>query len=449
MRILFGIFLGVLLLFVFIRGYKESKDLFSPLCIFSLFQFIRYVPHLIAANDDSFISLNDRNLLPTFFLECMFVVSTVSGYELFKKRNNAHFSKKSVQNIEIPLIIIIVVFLIGLLSRFYLIHSIGGLSYVLNNMGSAYYDYAHNSSGYVVAIGYLMTLAILMLIHKISLHKKNRLPYYILLMAMLALSMLSYFVYSSRSPALEILMITVFGYHYLIKRITFKTLVQPWFLLLLLAIVIVVCILPSLRQSSSGNSTISLSNVDWAKEISSNVQNIFNEFSVVERDTFVYQYVDYSKLWLGTNFLNLFVAIVPSSIYINKPCIDDGNYLANIIHGVEVWPNMGRNDLPIKYSMPFSTPSCMYINFGFLGIVFGGFVLGIVFDKAYSILKKDVNPFTIFFYQLIVYQLELTTLSISQTLVPIAVSLIAYYFILLVFKKNKYFSRPSLASSNK
>ena len=356
MRILFGSLLAIILLIIFVVSYRKTKDLFSPLCIFALFQYLRYVPHIIASDYESFTYLNQTNVFVTFLLETLFVIFVVFGYCLAKAKKNTkdEFKRQTATllRMRIPLGVVLFVYFIGFGSRVYILYSLGGVSYILGNMGNAYYEYAHESSGYIVSLGNLMTLGILMLVYKMSYEKKKR--YYVFLVCMVGAGMLSYMVYSSRSPALELLMITIFGYHFMVKKIKLRSIFKPKVLIALLLGVVVICLLPVLRNNSSGNESMRITVPGLFSSIFSSIGNIFNEFSNVGRDTFVYQYFNVSNMWYGLNCLNLFVAAIPSSIYLNKPCIDDGNYLCNLMHGYSVSPNAGRNDLLVKYSVPFS-----------------------------------------------------------------------------------------------
>lgn len=432
MRILYGIILGVLLISIFISGYKKRKDLFSPLCFFALYQFIRYVPIMIFSKEEAFfISLNDKTLLPTFCFETVFVISVLFGYIFFKKRSGIPIEKSTLRNkarlviTDIPLTVIMAVYLIGLASRFYIIMNSGGILYVLRNMGNAYKSLSNDSNGYILAIGNLMTLGMLMMIYKISFSKKKKMLV-VLLFIMIALGMFSFLVYSSRSPALEMLVIVVFGYHYLIRKIHFKTLIKPKFIIAILFVAAVIVILPLLRKMSSGYSSIDYSNLQIHISIFDSIGSVLEELSTVKIDTFVYNNFNSSNYWHGANFLNLFVAWIPSSIYKNKPCVDDGIYLCNMLYGYVVSPNAGRNDLVETYSWPFTTPSCMYACFGLVGIIIGGILLGIIYRKTYRLTINKANPFTVFLYFLVIYQLELSTLSISQTLIPMIICGIVY-----------------------
>ena len=434
MRILFGIILGIILFVLFRSGYKRQRDLFSPLCFFALFQFVRYVPIMIFNSDDVFfITLTDKTLLPTFCFEMLFIFSVFLGYSFFKKRNNklnndfASRKKTITQYIDVPLSVILIVFLIGFASRLYIIFNSGGILYVLRNMGNAYKSLSSDSNGYILAIGNLMTLSILMLIYKIAFSKKKKVLIVILLI-MIALGMLSFLVYSSRSPALEMLVVVIFGYHYLIKRIKVGSFFKPKALLIILLAATIIVLLPVLRKMSSGYSSLDYQNLELDIDVFDSIGSVFEELSTVKIDTYVYNHFNSSNYWYGANFLNLFVAWIPSSIFRNKPCLDDGVYLCNLLYGYNFSPNTGRNDLIETYSWPFTTPSCMYACFGFIGILIGGIILGIIYRKTYKLTMKKTNPFTVFLYFLIIYQLEFSTLSISQTLIPMVVCGVSYYY---------------------
>lgn len=436
MRVLFGIALGVILITIFIVAYGKTKDLFAPICFFAFYQFIRYVPVIIYNNEEAFfIVLTDKTLLPTFLFETLFVFSVVFGYSLIKKKNHKNSSKTEIPRrsvsipkiIDIPIQAVFIIFILGFASRVYLIYKSGGLMYVLRNMGNAYMALSTNSNGYILALGNLMTLALLMLIFKISFAKRKK-RLIIILIAMIFLSMVSFLVYSARSPALEILLVAIFGYHYLIRKIKVSFLFKPKVLFVAFLVLAIIVVLPLLRVMSSGNSSVDYKNLRLDLNIFNSIGVMLEELSTVKTDTFVYNYFNSSNYWHGANFLNLFTIAIPSSVYPNKPCIDDGIYLCNLMSGYVVSPNAGRVGLAETYSWPFTTPGCMFANFGIIGIIVGGIILGVIFRKAYKLLKRKCDPFVIFIYFLVIYQLEFSTLSISQAIVPIVFCGVTYYF---------------------
>ena len=418
MRTLYGFLLSALLVAVFIVSYKRNRDIFSPLCIMSIIQFLRYVPHIFNCDYEHSTVLTFENIEITFLYECLFILSVLFGYYFISRISVARrkmYVGKTVGEIRLGTILFI--YLIGFASRVYIIMKIGGLTYVINNMSASYRDYS-SISGYISALGNLMTLAIIMYIERCSKRPCSK----VLLFSMVLFAMASYLIYSSRSPALELLMITIFAYHYLVQKINMRSLLQPKYLIIGILTVSIVSMMPILRNASNNNQL----RIDKEFSVGNSFNSIFNEFSYVGRDTFVYSYFDVNNLWYGKTFLNTFVGFIPRQLYSNKPSLDDGNYLNNLMNGYFVSPNDPFDSLPVKTSVPFSTSSSMYANFGLIGIVFGGMLLGVLYKKAYVHLKRNATGMSVILYQLVVYQLELSALSISQTLIPLVVIGIVY-----------------------
>ena len=436
MRILYGFIIAVVLISIFVVSYKKTKDIFSPLSFFSIFQFLRYVPCFLVSNYDSKVALNNGNLFITFLMEMLFVIFVVVGYSLKKKKKKQSAIKIVL---TIPFLLIITIFLFGFASRIYILQKLGGLIYVIKNMGKAYHELTEIGNGYVNNLSFLMTISIVMCIYKYSISKRRK--YLFVSIAFTGLGMLTHLVYSSRSPALEMAMFALVAYHYFVKKITFKSLLKPRVILFLVFSLTIIVVLPSLRTLSSGGSSINYSDVKSSINSSNFFEDLANEFSAVGRDTFVYNYFGNNNYWLGKNYLNLFSALVPSSIYTNKPCLDDGNYLCNLIYGYQCSPNQGRNDLIVKYSMPFTSQSIAFANFGVLGVIFAGLIIGLLFKKIYGVINTHLSIATIIIYVLIVYQFDFSTLGIVQTMIPLMITLVVCFVSMAFCTKKAYLIR--------
>lgn len=433
MRAALAIILGLVLLFIYLASYRRTKDVFSPMCMFSLLQGIRYVPHIWSCNSENGVVLNAENIQNTFIFELIFVCTVVIAYYtvIGNKQYHELVKEKSIITLsDIPLWSILCIYFVGIFARIYIISSVGGVRYVITNMGSAYLQ-ATQASGYLSSLSNLMTLAIVALIGKIS--ATNNYRYMWLVYLLTIISMGSYLIFSTRSPALELLMIVVMSYNYLIKRISISSFFKPKIIALIVLCMVIIVVLPSLRNSSKVSS---VSNVNLSKEISENITHIFDEFSYVGRDTFVYEYFDYSKHWYGSNFLNLFLAPIPSSIYSNKPAVDDGVYLNNLIRGYNVTPNQAVRTIPIVSSVPFSTQGSMYANFGIIGIIVAGYILGKIYKRVYRKISGECTVLRVIVYQLVLYQLEFSTLSIVQTLIPLVIIGTVYYLFFRKYEKE-------------
>ena len=438
MRIFFGLCFAAALVWIFVAEYRRTKDFFSPLCFFAFMQCLRYVPHFLYTDWEHFIELNVKTLQRTYLVEGMYIIAVLLGccglrWLLRRRKIDLTRAKKEPRPVQVPLWLILVVYGVGLASRLYLLRSIGGLFYVLHNMGNAYFLYAHFSSGYVGALGHLMTLAVVMLIHKYSQEKKR--GYLFLGAGMMVLAMGTYLIYSSRSPAMELVMIAVFAWHYLCGRIALKKIFRPRVIAVGVALLAVVVVLPSLRNDSR-EQRMEYSEFNVVQRLGEGFEDVFNDFSYVGRDTFVYHYFPDHGYWLGRNFLNLLVAPIPSSMYPNKPCVDDGNYLCNIMRGYDTTPDMGRDELTVDYSVPFSTQGCMFANFGYAGVVVAGLLLGVFYAWIYCLHLRWRTVFSVIAYQLAVYQLELSTLSIVQTVVPLILTAAIWFLCTRCFVKK-------------
>lgn len=421
MAIVFGVLLITLLLLIMFTSYRRYRDVFSPMFFYALFQLLRYVPGILTKEREMGVSFTTDNLTRFFIIEVIAVLSVRLGFYI----HNHYFYHKSIIYVEknrkpdgrVPHYLIILIYLIGLYGRIRVILAAGGLRYVLGNTREVYLS-SGAGSGYTSLLEQLMLVGIIMQIKMISDIPKNlsvnRTKNYILLMIMIALSMMSYLIYSRRSPALELLMFVVFAYHYLIKEIRIADIIKPRVLMLMAAIIAIVVVMPSIR---SGN-TASLSLFK--------ASSVFDEFSYLGRDVGCYEYFSNHEKWLGKSYINLLMAPIPSALMVNKPPVDDGLYLCNIIHGYEVAPPMPASQLPFYNSYPFSTQGILYANFGIIGVIIGEIIMGAIYGRVYKMLRNTRSDYMVIAFQLVIYQLELSTLSIVQTLIPLLITFFAY-----------------------
>ena len=426
MRVLYGIFLAVFLILIFIFSYKKFRDIFSPLCIFALFQFLRYVPNMFFKEQEFGMTLNDATLAKTFIVEIAFIFAVCMGTKISIKNDTENLlvldevKEEKISQKKIHTWLIWTFFALGFLERLVIIIANGGILHIIKNMGRVYSNLVETSSGYLEALGILITISAVMMLEKSKLIPKKR--YYFSFLLIVVLGMFSYFLFSKRSGALEILMIVVFAYNYIIKPIRIKNFLKPKYIMAVLLCAFLVVILPTIRNTTYESD---ISEVDIKEVLKNN--NLFDEFSYLGRDTFIFNTFNVDNYWLGANFLNLAVGAIPSRVFLDKPALDDGVYICNWMYGYEVSPTTPYRDVPIKNSFPFSTQGCMYTNFGIIGVIIGGLILGILYRHFYKKVLKRRDGFSVIVYQLIVYQLELSTLSIVQTIVPLIICHGAYF----------------------
>jgi oligosaccharide repeat unit polymerase len=425
MRILMGILLATVLLFIFSISYKKSKDIFHPLAFFSLLQFIRYVPMMIYGYSDTNVVITEEGVAVLFVMEIIVVISVVIGFYSYKKLPLKHpnllFPKKNPSFKLVGLGYIL--FFIGFFSRLYFVHQLGGLIFLLENIQMK--QSLVSGQGYLLALGYFMTFGICIIIdyyHQYRLFSiKRKLLVYIMILA----NFILLGIMSDRAPVLISAMMIVMIYHYKIQRISIKMLLRPRYLLLFVLAVLFVVAMPLLRNSQGymkyGN-LLSLLNAAFE-----NLETIPRWFSFVGRDIFVYENFRFENFWFGKNIINLIYSPLPRSLFPLKPPVDEGIYLANIINGFNVSPP--SNIYTLNNSYPFSNQGIFYANFGFVGLLLGSMLLGYLYAFVYKGLKKSQFYFaSIIIYQVIIYKWSFTSHAIVGSL-----SLFVYLLVPLVF----------------
>lgn len=421
MQILIGITLTLFLSVIVIVSYRRTKDVFSPLVFFGFFQILRYCTGLFYKKEEMGVVFDESDLLRFFAIESLAIWSVLLGYYIhqryFYHPSIVYEERFQKQQRQIPGWVVFVVYLIGVLGRIRGILAFGGLGYVLNNTRLVYLS-GNVGSGYSSLLDQLMIVGIIMQMKRISdmsIIKNSKRNYaYFSLFIMISLSMTSYLIYSRRSPALELLMIVIFAYNYLIKPIKFREILRPRTLFIIFAIIAIIVIMPAIRQGENAVFKIS---------------NVLDEFSYLGRDIGDYKYFSQNEKWLGKSYSSLFLAPIPSAIYENKPPVDDGMYLYNILRGISVTPPMPVKSIPYYNSYPFSTQGILYANFGIVGVIFGEVLMGFIYARTYKKLINTRSDFMVIAYQLVIYQLELSSLSIVQTLIPLIVSFAVYKLI--------------------
>lgn len=449
MRLLYVVILLFPLIIMFFLSYRRFHDYFSPLCIYSVFVALKYIPAILNKNYEAFTELNSDNTLIVTIMQLIAVISVVIGYLLGSRYFINHRSDDSVLNlsnervgvsntVELAHVSIVqwkilLVYFIGMIARVRIIILSGGISKILGNVSQAYAGLS-NGTGFLsllsncVIISAMLQLSIALE----ALNSDNKQLYkkrMTILIIMVLLYSISYLVFSSRSPVFEIIMYLGFGYNYLYKRFKIRSVLKPSILILFVLCILILVLMPKLRTSSYTDPNRFDGLTGRYASDKNFINEVTDEFSVVGRDAYVYENFDYNNFWYGKSFKGLLTAFIPYSLYPQKPPVDDGLYLSNMIYGYSVNPPVARDQLVVKYSIPFTTPSSMYANFGVLGIVFGEFVVGFLYVWAYGNLRKHTNVFSIVLYQLIIYQFELTTLSIMQTLMPLIICFLIFYIL--------------------
>lgn len=432
-------FLAFFLLSVFLITfgvfYRKYKDIFHPICFFSILSILRYVPSTFSADVDNFVKLTDHGLTKFVLLTSFYVLCVISGWYVFTRINNkkvAHVFQGELNNKMFRLGLVL--FIIGTLSRIYFIYSSGGLFYILSNIQNKVEMVTGN--GYLLAIGNFMTYGIvLMMCSDFYKHRRN-LVINMLLILCIGSSFFLFAFMSDRTAPMRFLMIVIMAYHYNFKHIKLSSLLKPKSVGLILACVVFIVAMPLLRNKEGYNKYGSVSNL--MEHASEEIGNIFYWFSYTGRDVFIYEHFDISNYWGGKNVLNFISAPIPASILEDKPPVDEGYYLANLIKGYESSPPQTR--FSYKSSIPFDNQGIMFANFGIIGLFLGGILIGLVYGYTYKLLVvNDYHPLVVVISQVILYNFSLTSHDMVNVLL-----LIGFMLIPLMLTRTLHFKRVAV-----
>lgn len=430
MRYIFGFILTIILIIIFIKSYRKHKDIFSPMCIFAFFQFIQYVPSILFATIEYGQVIDDRTVLPTVIFDFLFILSVLIGYSLKSKRGIKRQTNIDTNEFYNTIIYkrsqILLIYCIGLAGKIYTINRSGGISYIINNTAVSYLTLT-TGSGYTEILKYCAYISIMLMIHRASKTKYKSDMLYALIM--IAVYMILDMIYSRRSTTITLIILALFCVNYFIYRIKIRHFLKPKYILLIVFVSGIIVVLPYIRENTFSNYNMVKSEISSQQSIN----DMMGRLSMVGRDTFVYNYFNLDNYWLGRSYLNLFVSFIPSRIWANKPAVDEGLYLKHLMNGIDISPNASVSSLMFKTSTPFTTPGLLYANFGAIGIIIGGIILGYIYKLAYKqIMKRDKTVFNYVLYRIVIFDFGLTVMYLTT----VSAELLIYIITSLLLKRG-------------
>jgi oligosaccharide repeat unit polymerase len=312
-----------------------------------------------------------------------------------------------------------------LIAYLYFLNKIGGLRYLLNNLELR--AQMTSGNGYILLAMPLMTLSILLLLY--TYWRKGSLIVKISLSLLVIMNVLIETSLGGRKSTLFIIIFILLISNYSIKKVRFFS---PKVMLAIIGGAVYFVAIPVLRSSGSLSENIS----NLGQSMSGSLTSLFLGLSYIDHYVLILNNFNLSNFWLGKSFLDLLFAPIPSSIFPNKPPIDDGMYVRSIAEGWQVSPNSSRLDL-YQSSWPPETFGTMYLNFGLIGIIIGFFLLGLMYKKMYSIMiASNYSFFSIYLYGFIILNFEFSNLRIVQLLTTLSVVVILYFLTEIKLKKR-------------
>lgn len=381
-------------------AYIGRKDIFSPRFIFNMFAWLKNIPYVI-----DYISANrisDDTVESYFFFKFISFICVNIGITIYE-RNSTNikyvYQENKQRDNSAYLRTGIIVSIIGFAVKIKTILEGGGVFYILSHiqarkelMAGQYYNELFANS--LLTCGVLLTLLC-------YLKKKNKKHLYIFIF-IFAITTFGLIVFGARRPAMMLLLQVIMLYHFISSKIKIYSIFKIKSLITIFAIALFVLLMPMLR---SGSETDYINNpTKWVEGAVDNANTLFREFSYCDGDLFAFNYFKTHDYWYGASYLNIPLQVIPRSIYPQKPPMDDGMYLLNMMYGEKVTPNMATADLYFQTSVPFTLESSLYSNFGLLGIIIGCLLVGIFYQYVYNVLTSCYCPIVmILIYQEIIF----------------------------------------------
>ncbi|MFC3420034.1 O-antigen polymerase [Salinicoccus hispanicus] len=392
------------------------RDLFHPFNIFLISTQFFYIFNMIDIhyNKSSFrYGTLDPALHETYFswsilIVIIWYIFMYAGYAFATRTKTELIKKEKFFKVDNTKAIGVILIFIGLLSYALIFFLQGGLQGVISGLNNRVEAYA--GMGYFKLLTTLITVGSLFLL---STGKKKLSFFFILITFIFLVS------YGGRSTAFfsSVFPYLVF-YHYKYKNLRFVTLLPLAFVMMIFAIALGNYRLYNEFQLDFSNVYEILSKVGMSIQGGEILPSLVGSLMEGKID---YQY--------GAILMNILYAPIPSSIWQNKPPIDESGVVGRALMGSEYW------------GLPPGPYGLAFYNFGFIGVILIAFVTGYLINKFYY--KMVVNKFSdsalIFYIMIIVSAFNFLATSDQIEILWYFITFIAIYFInkFLNIIKNK------------
>jgi len=419
-------------------SYKISKnnDILSPVKFVSIKYALLNLPFIFIIWHKPFIfkkgilkicnvSLEDAFLQYTKVQTVAFISLLLGIYAYNKWRNvkPGWVINTTIYNYKALKIKAIVFFCIALGAYSVFIYRIGGLYYLLTHLDNRI---GLQSGQYILQLLSFLYIAVLlfMLCVKLNDKKSDKIIFFIAFLS-------ACFIFSSfgaRKNTMLLIVMVIFSYHYMIKKISFSTINKPLVLLIVLMLSGYILMIPILRNKEK---LTQLEKEKTSKYISLDVL-IYN-VSYTYIDIFAANYFNRENAWYLSGITD------PVKVFSTKgdksavPPVDEGAYFWNIVKNQRDYrPSTPRGELS-EGSWPIENFGFGYANFLLPGIIVAFFLQGICFSFFYNLFKSEIyNPVLVYGYVLVMLSFNFSNLRLVQLITTLPLALLCYtilYFI--------------------
>lgn len=292
----------------------------------------------------------------------------------------------------------IVTLVISIIAFNFFLSSVGGLYFLLQNMDSR--STLTSGTGYIQALFSLsafLSLGFLILSYKNNTKLSIRKKIYLFLIILFVFILLA--STGGRKNSIILILYVATLWHFNMKPIKVFTFTN---LIVFLMLILFISVMPLLRSHGASEFYIQHPSLLLSDAITDSVM-FFKRFSDIDRSLFIYNHFNTSNLWLGSSFFDILMAPIPRSFFPDKPPVDEGVYIYNLLHGKNIVPGVPFRKL-FPVGLPTSTITNMYINFYYAGILIGSIMMGYIIKYFYNLLLlSNYNAQATFLYANVIF----------------------------------------------
>ncbi|MBN8519167.1 MAG: hypothetical protein J5X22_17240 [Candidatus Accumulibacter sp.] len=427
---------------------ERGQGIFAPLRTYSILSFVTTVPYLLLLSFDPSVmyppvaqhirynEFNDLFLKYTFVQGvaylCVFAGYLTAGRLSFGWVSSAGMPRVSALSEGTVLRAAVIALLLGMALWIVQVQLVGGLEFLLLNLG--------DRTSLTAGLGYLSTAANAMLAFSVllmaySFQYGNGIGKKICLALFFVIAAISYTVFGGRKHLLHLLLMLLLTWHYSIRKIYS---VRPSHIALGFFVAFYFVSVLLLRQGDALEYYMNRPG-ELLADVLDNVNIFVIQLSYVDTYMFIIKHFDQNDYWWGRSYIDLLYAPIPSTLFPDKPPVDDGVYIRSLMEGWNVIP-----PTPFWKMYPSSTPpetiGIGYASAGLLGVVIGMFILGMIIRSSYSFMMSRRTFFSLYVFLMVLLNFQLTNLRLAQFLTSF---LIAWMFcgVMLRYRRSGRFAR--------
>jgi len=307
------------------------------------------------------------------------------------------------------------------------IYRIGGLYYLLTHLDNRI---ELQSGQYILQLLNFLYIAILLLMLCVRLSNKtsDKVIFFVALLS-------ACFIFSSfgaRKNTLVLIVMVVFSYHYMIKRISFSTINKPLALLLIALLSGYILLIPVVRNKEKFAQLQTEKKSDYIS-----VYALVYNVSYTYIDIFAANYFNEKNAWHLAGITDPVKVFTTKGDKAAVPPVDEGAYFWNIVKNQRDYrPSTPRGEMS-GGSWPIENFGFGYANFLLPGIIAAFLLQGMCFAFFYGILKKEIyNPVLIYGYVLVMLSFNFSNLRLVQVATTLPLALFCYGILYVIRKKN-------------